>query len=243
MNRRVRRSARSSGCSKAFEIDTGIQKGFEQAARIRRRLAAGELVPLYDKSGVLEVTLDPRMHTECFCICLTRDDFGHLATNLSLLLEKDPAEPYPWAVNIWDLEAMADAWSFLDWNFTKFKEYLRQRQRAQGQVLGSDELEFVGAFIHHGQLDFSRARGLDIVQLNPNYSDFFDELHDHLKFGTPAPDHKVIKPVLMNLRESLKAGQPVFVEGRRPVDTRQKLGRNDPCFCGSGVKYKKCHGR
>jgi preprotein translocase subunit SecA len=22
----------------------------------------------------------------------------------------------------------------------------------------------------------------------------------------------------------------------------QKLGRNDPCWCGSGKKYKKCHG-
>ena len=22
-----------------------------------------------------------------------------------------------------------------------------------------------------------------------------------------------------------------------------KLGRNDPCSCGSGKKYKKCHGR
>lgn len=22
-----------------------------------------------------------------------------------------------------------------------------------------------------------------------------------------------------------------------------KLGRNDPCWCGSGKKYKKCHGR
>jgi len=22
-----------------------------------------------------------------------------------------------------------------------------------------------------------------------------------------------------------------------------KPGRNDPCFCGSGLKYKKCHGR
>lgn len=23
----------------------------------------------------------------------------------------------------------------------------------------------------------------------------------------------------------------------------RKLGRNDPCWCGSGTKYKKCHGR
>jgi len=22
-----------------------------------------------------------------------------------------------------------------------------------------------------------------------------------------------------------------------------KVGRNDPCPCGSGIKYKKCHGK
>ncbi|MCA9851993.1 MAG: SEC-C domain-containing protein, partial [Dehalococcoidia bacterium] len=22
----------------------------------------------------------------------------------------------------------------------------------------------------------------------------------------------------------------------------QKVGRNEPCYCGSGKKYKKCHG-
>jgi preprotein translocase subunit SecA len=25
-------------------------------------------------------------------------------------------------------------------------------------------------------------------------------------------------------------------------DDREKIGRNDPCWCGSGKKYKKCHG-
>ena len=25
-------------------------------------------------------------------------------------------------------------------------------------------------------------------------------------------------------------------------DEREKIGRNDPCWCGSGKKYKKCHG-
>jgi preprotein translocase subunit SecA len=28
----------------------------------------------------------------------------------------------------------------------------------------------------------------------------------------------------------------------RQVDERDKIGRNDPCWCGSGKKYKKCHG-
>jgi preprotein translocase subunit SecA len=25
-------------------------------------------------------------------------------------------------------------------------------------------------------------------------------------------------------------------------DARTKLGRNDPCWCGSGKKFKRCHG-
>ena len=29
---------------------------------------------------------------------------------------------------------------------------------------------------------------------------------------------------------------------RAPLRVQDKPGRNDPCFCGSGLKYKKCHG-
>jgi len=28
-----------------------------------------------------------------------------------------------------------------------------------------------------------------------------------------------------------------------PGGAAAKIGRNDPCWCGSGQKYKKCHGR
>jgi preprotein translocase subunit SecA len=37
-----------------------------------------------------------------------------------------------------------------------------------------------------------------------------------------------------------EAPQPVAVEQRRVDETEP--GRNDPCWCGSGKKYKKCHG-
>jgi len=39
-----------------------------------------------------------------------------------------------------------------------------------------------------------------------------------------------------NAPEAQKADDP-FVHGA------SKLGRNDPCSCGSGQKYKKCHGK
>jgi preprotein translocase subunit SecA len=28
----------------------------------------------------------------------------------------------------------------------------------------------------------------------------------------------------------------------QPVQRGPKIGRNDPCWCGSGKKYKRCHG-
>ncbi|MGH6784440.1 MAG: SEC-C metal-binding domain-containing protein, partial [Sphingomicrobium sp.] len=30
---------------------------------------------------------------------------------------------------------------------------------------------------------------------------------------------------------------------KRPIRVAQKVGRNDPCPCGSGKKYKHCHGK
>jgi len=34
---------------------------------------------------------------------------------------------------------------------------------------------------------------------------------------------------------------PVQIETRR-VSEEEQIGRNDPCWCGSGKKFKKCHG-
>ena len=43
-------------------------------------------------------------------------------------------------------------------------------------------------------------------------------------------------------------GMPSIIEGGPedlpPVPKAQrKMGRNEPCFCGSNLKYKRCHGR
>ena len=49
-------------------------------------------------------------------------------------------------------------------------------------------------------------------------------------------------------RQRRQAQQLVFSGGetaseeRQPVRRGEKIGRNDPCPCGSGKKYKKCHG-
>src|SRR3546814_637114 len=43
--------------------------------------------------------------------------------------------------------------------------------------------------------------------------------------------------------EALAAGQDERPQGPQPVrNAMPKVGRNDPCPCGSGKKYKQCHG-
>jgi len=36
--------------------------------------------------------------------------------------------------------------------------------------------------------------------------------------------------------------EPMPVVQQRRVDEAEQIGRNDPCWCGSGKKFKKCHG-
>ena len=34
--------------------------------------------------------------------------------------------------------------------------------------------------------------------------------------------------------------KPLFLDVTEPIITEEKIGRNEPCPCGSGKKYKKC---
>lgn len=43
-------------------------------------------------------------------------------------------------------------------------------------------------------------------------------------------------------QETAKAGEPAFANPNKPLKAKKKkIGRNDPCWCGSGKKWKKCH--
>jgi len=43
--------------------------------------------------------------------------------------------------------------------------------------------------------------------------------------------------------DALQAAQNTQERSREPVRVEKKVGRNDPCPCGSGKKYKNCHGK
>lgn len=71
--------------------------------------------------------------------------------------------------------------------------------------------------------------------------DFAMELEDAEMFGIPAMDIKDFMDEF-NRTFPLSAGRLTLIGDAKPPK-RVKVGRNDPCPCGSGKKFKKCCGR
>jgi preprotein translocase subunit SecA len=62
---------------------------------------------------------------------------------------------------------------------------------------------------------------------------------------TPEEEEEMIRQYQQRKRREQREMQMVgagTVEKPQQVIRREKVGRNDPCPCGSGKKYKKCHG-
>jgi hypothetical protein len=198
----------------AFRGDTGIQKAFEQGNRIVRRLKNDEAVPLFDRKGTQVAELRPEPGRLPVCICVTRDNFGGLATKLSLLLEKEDRDSFPWAVNILDLANLAMAWKYFKWGSKEFRRYLEQRALLHHKGLADDELDFAGYFIRHGDFKVALESKADLFQFNPEYSSVFDDLYRHIHLGGPPVEIEQREPVMMDLRKSLESDRPVFVDSK-----------------------------
>jgi preprotein translocase subunit SecA len=72
------------------------------------------------------------------------------------------------------------------------------------------------------------------------------------KGGLPVEQHAQVREAqlpqsearqLQTGRNEIAGRQVIGGKGSAPVRVEKKVGRNDPCPCGSGKKYKNCHGR
>ena len=54
---------------------------------------------------------------------------------------------------------------------------------------------------------------------------------------------EVLKSLKVNKKPNNKPTSIEYLSKNRPITRGEKIGRNDPCTCGSGLKYKKCCGK
>ena len=73
-----------------------------------------------------------------------------------------------------------------------------------------------------------------LVEYQNEGYDLFEELINNVKFS-------VIR-ILLNFDKNLIVQKENNIDDnvKEKVITKDKIGRNDPCYCGSGKKYKKC---
>jgi preprotein translocase subunit SecA len=76
---------------------------------------------------------------------------------------------------------------------------------------------------------------------------FFPQAPEEVQERRRQPLGRVIETKQSTTNIGLQAGRgsgaPVPVGKPQPVQVEEKIGRNDPCPCGSGKKYKACHGK
>jgi preprotein translocase subunit SecA len=69
------------------------------------------------------------------------------------------------------------------------------------------------------------------------------EQQPQVKFGAQQVQQKKEQLVESRSEGAGNDGEPKARIKQQPVRVEQKVGRNDPCPCGSGKKYKNCHGQ
>jgi hypothetical protein len=199
-----------------FKRNSGIQSASDQANNLRRLILGNLETPIYDRKGKLLFTIERDSFDNIYCICVTKDDFGMVATDLTLLLEKEKEEPYPWVISIQDLKFFLTCLAEIGLNYEYLIEYIAARIEVNGKALGNDELEFAGAYLNYGGFDFINKSKDAKVFLDISESRVFDEIHLE-KINGRTYEHKIKLPAYSELN-------------RREVIakiTRDKVKRND----------------
>ncbi|MBL8693917.1 MAG: SEC-C domain-containing protein [Planctomycetes bacterium] len=221
----------------AFRSEKGIQGAFKQANRLVRRLRTEEKVELFDERGNVVVRTGAKELRAAYAVCITRDDHGPLAINLDLLLEKEPADTYPWVINSLDLATICDCREYWSRPPEMLFEYLDERLLLHGKAFAVDELDIMAFWLWHGSLRSILNASEDIIAVNPHYSDLIDKMYLARLRGGPRVELRSAAPVPEDERGSMASGED-------PPHAAKRLGssRNKPCPCGSGKKFKNCHG-
>lgn len=195
-----------------FHSDSGIGGAYEQAIILKKFIEDKQDAVLYENKNK-KFTIQDVATKRILPIVLTLNQFGGLAVNTSLILEKEESQPYPWVCNWHDLENIIEILKYLNKEPEDFIDYIIWRIESHPNVLSSDELDVIEGYFMNSQ-----AR-------KQNGAIFF-----------PANGPSLIDKIYFE-KHAIPYEYPVATT---VVRKKKKIGRNEPCPCGSGKKFKKC---
>lgn len=198
----------------SFKSKEGIGGAYNQAVRLEKYIKSKEEVTLYNKMYT-PFKLKYSEYSKVYKVIITAENFGLLGVNNSLLLDKDETG-YAWCCNIYDLETLLDSFKYLGKTAEDFIKYIEDRILLHERIFSFDELDIAEVYLNKGKLKDTKANKLWFMN---NHENLFDKIYFE------------------------KQGIPYKYNINTTMKNKSKVGRNDPCPCGSGKKFKKCCGK
>lgn len=125
-------------------------------------------------------------------------------------------------------------------------------------LTGDDAPLFIWLQGHHQEIDWAgvndKASAAALVVNAPDVIGIVVEIDADGAFRAAQPFAVRVPKARTSKNDHIYEDATRMAQRTRMVDSNQlqrpvaaantkKPGRNDPCLCGSGLKYKKCHGR
>ncbi len=217
--------------------------------------SAEDIVKKHYEEGDIEGLIDEVQRTFLVRLSITPEEFQKMGeAGLKEMVVKEATDFYNRKEERYgaDLMGQIERFAMLSIIDEKWKEHLREM----------DDLKEGINFRAYGQKD-------PLIEYKSDGFKLFVEMLDSLnaavvnfiyKFTAQAPEEaKTVRtpmqpsPSRMRTYHQSSEGMGYIGGGEQPeqdpnakhtpVKVGEKIGRNDPCFCGSGKKYKNCHGR
>ena len=121
------------------------------------------------------------------------------------------------------------------WNYVNISSKTRGTNRFKALIL---------TFKHLNTMNRVKELGIELPNLNSlkHWSDSSSSLGNDSLSEYIASDISVEKKDLKVVLESSQENEKKQNDISKQISNNKKMGRNEPCFCGSGKKFKHCHG-
>lgn len=172
-----------------FNSDSGIGGAYEQAIILKKFIEVKKDAILFENKNK-KFVLENASNKKILPIVLTLNQFGGLAVNTSLILEKEDDQPYPWVCNWHDLENIIEILQYLNKKPNDFMDYIVWRIENHPNVLSSDELDVIEGYFVHSYVKEKKGA----IYFPPNGPSLIDKIYFE-KHGIPYEYPLGISPV------------------------------------------------
>ena len=215
-------------------IAADINDAYERRAQSVAATAMPVLRQVYEKQGD---------QVENIYIPITNGKLVYnVPVNLRKAIESDGAEIYKMFTKIVMLTTIDDNWRDHLRQMDDLRQSVQNASYEQKDPLLIYKLESYNLF--SAMLEKSNRDELSI--LNKGYIPMRENTEERVRQNRPQQQPNRPKVDMSKLQASRMQAAAAAGQGDKgapsPVHVEKKVGRNEPCPCGSGKKYKNCHG-